>query len=96
MRVKITHDGSFDCASGGTTIVNADTGEPIGMVSRIDIVLDAMDGPSAILYVASPQVDMVIDTRIETEQTLIYDPGDNDSLDQAIALLQARRAARNA
>lgn len=93
MKVKIVSDGT-PC---GTTILDADTGVDISAglrCTRIVIGSDA-DGTIATLTLERVPVEFIGDANFENVATLSYDPEDNDSLDQAIAHLQAQRKARD-
>jgi hypothetical protein len=90
-KIRITHDGSMDVVNG-TKITDAQTSESIEWVSRAEITLDAAHGPQATLYIANPQLSLVVDAEIR--HTLDYDPTDIDSIDQAITFLQGQRAER--
>ena len=69
-KIKITHDGSRS-VSAGTKVVDADTGEPVQRVRRIEIILDAADQvPEAVLYIALPEIEITAEVEIrENERT---------------------------
>jgi hypothetical protein len=90
-KIRITHDGSMDVVNG-TKITDAQTGESVEWVSRAEITLDAAHGPQAVLHIAHPQLNIVVDAEIR--HALGYDPTDIDSIDQAITFLQGQRAER--
>ena len=90
MKVKIISDGN----PYGSAVVNAETGEPIEWVSRVEIVITPGDCPHAVITVVNPELEIVGEGHTKRDQTLAYDPDDNDSITQAIARLIARRAER--
>jgi hypothetical protein len=65
-KVRIQNDGQ---AAYFTKITNAETGEDIPMVQRVKLVYDARDRashpPRAILTVAYPLVDIIVDAEIK-------------------------------
>jgi hypothetical protein len=63
MRIKIVSDGT----SKGTSVVNAETGEPIEMVTRVLWRLDAKEQVAeAVLYLKKVSVEMVGEGRWQT------------------------------
>ncbi len=63
MRVRIENDGKHRYA---TKITDAETGEPFGHVTSAIIQFDANEGsPTAILVVATPVVDVIVDAEVK-------------------------------
>lgn len=90
-RIKITHDGKGRACDG--SITDAETGDLIHGVSRVDITLDANEAAArAVLHTDDVALDFTADAEIR--HTLHYDPTDIDSIDRAIEHLQAERAER--
>jgi hypothetical protein len=93
VKLKIVSDGYGPM---GTRLIDAETGRDLSAdfhCTRVEIDVNEPFVTATLTCVRLP-FEITCDARIE--QTLIYDPDDNDSLDQAIALLQARRAERDA
>lgn len=92
MRLKIVSDGN----GMNTRLIDAETGRDVsGDFKCTHIEIDAMEPVTATLTVVGLPIEITCDAWIEHEQTLIYDPEDNQSLDDAIAILQEQRAKRD-
>lgn len=90
MKIKIVSDGTR------TSLIDAETGRDISAdLKCTHIEIDACDPVTATLTCVNLPFEITCDAFVDTIQTLEYDPDDNDSLDQAIALLQQRRAERD-
>lgn len=63
-RIRITHDGSMRALD--MRIVDAETGEPIRWVKRVEIVADAKGEISAIITVHAPELDLLLDAEVRT------------------------------
>lgn len=63
-RIRIEHGGSMRAIDA--KITDAETGEQIRYVSRVELVFDASEGISAILYVFAPDVDITVDAEVRT------------------------------
>lgn len=61
MRVKIVSDGTL----GGSKVVNAETGETLDHVRRIELVLDCETGVQCILDVIRPDMEIECEAEIE-------------------------------
>jgi hypothetical protein len=61
-RIRITHDGGLSVAHS-TKVLDAETGELIKWVSRVELVFDAREGIQAIIYVI-PETDIVVDAEV--------------------------------
>lgn len=65
MRVRIQHDGNGP-AGYNTHITDAETGEPLGYVQRVEMDIQANSDPvTAILTVAMPVLDIIADAEIK-------------------------------
>lgn len=65
MKVRITHDGNGP-AGYNTKITDAETGEPLGYVQRVEMDIQANGDPViAVLTVAMPVVDVIADAEIK-------------------------------
>lgn len=89
MRVKIISDGNAVTAR----VVDAETGQEIEGVTRVEVIIDPTGFVArACLYLDRPQIEVVAQAAFT--ETLSYDPHDTDSIDRAIARLEAERAER--
>jgi len=61
-KIKIIHDG--DIAAFKTRVVDAETGEPIKWVRRVELVFDAREHVEARIYVISPEVEVEVDAEV--------------------------------
>lgn len=67
-KIKITHDGSLNVVRG-TRVLDAETGEQLQWVRRVEIILDAAHGaPEAVLYITAPEVEVVVEAEVSENQ----------------------------
>lgn len=65
MKVRIQHDGKGP-AGYNTRITDAETGEPLGYVQRVEMDIQANGDPvTAILTIAMPVIDVIADAEIK-------------------------------
>lgn len=61
-RVRITHNGGLNPVTD-TRVLDAETGEMIEWVSRVELVFDPREGVQAIIYVI-PEADITVDAEV--------------------------------
>jgi hypothetical protein len=67
-KIKITHDGGLSVVKG-TRVLDAETGEDLQWVRRVEIVFDAGHGaPEAILYVTAPELEITTEVEIRENE----------------------------
>lgn len=64
-KIKIIHDGSLSVVKG-SKVVDAETGETLQWVRRVEVILDARGDVEAVLYVAAPEIE--IDATVSEER----------------------------
>jgi hypothetical protein len=65
-RVRITHDGSV--SSHNVKVVDAETGELIRYVSRVEFVADANTRElTAVIFIYAPEIDVTVDAEVRAE-----------------------------
>ena len=63
MKIKMVSDGTVL----GTRVIDAETGNLVEWVTRVELVLDARDLPRATLYVVGVEVDVITDAETKCE-----------------------------
>lgn len=79
-RLRITHDGSLSATNA--RVVDAETGESVPWVQRVEIVLDPREPPRAFVYALAPQLDVTVEAEIS--------PHDRNAVDRIAEAVVAR------
>lgn len=89
MKVKIVSTGT----ASTTLVVDAVTDELLENVTRLEIDPIGFDTGlvTATLTIIDLPVEIACEARVHHQQTLVYDPSDQQSIDRAIAILQAHK-----
>lgn len=61
-KIKIIHDGKL--GTQGSKVVDAETGESIPWVQRVEVILDPREAPRAHIYTIAPELDMTVEAEI--------------------------------
>jgi len=61
-KIRITHDGGL--STQGVKIVDADTGEPIPWVARVEVAIDPREGVRAFIYTIAPELDITAEAEL--------------------------------
>lgn len=84
VRVRSNEDGQI-------SVEDADTGERIKHVQRVELTLTPVHEVAATLYLNRLEFDVTYDANVVESQHILYDTQNTDSIDRAIAILVMRR-----
>jgi hypothetical protein len=65
-KIGITHDGGLN--TQGCKIVDADTGEPIPWVARVEVAIDPREGVRAFIYTIAPELDITTEAELSPHE----------------------------